>query len=91
MKNGAISGYVKPLATDVHIIDPEPDNAIKFIWEVFVAAVADIFTNSAQDQFATQIVIEGKLDAPETNIWRTLGAIFRNAFVQAFSRTIQPE
>lgn len=91
VKNGAISGYVKPLATEVYIIDPEPDSAIKFIWEVFVAAVADIFTNSAQDQFATQIVIEGQLDSPETNIWRTIGAIFRNAFVQAFSRTITPE
>ncbi len=90
-KNGAISGYVKPLATDIHMIDPEPDNAVKFIWEALVSGVMEIFSNQKKDQFATQIAIEGRLDSPETNFWVTLGGIFRNAFGQAFSNTIKPE
>ncbi len=91
VKDGAVSGYVKPLATSVHIMDSEPDDAIKFIWEALVSGVMEIFSNQKEDQFATQIALEGRLDSPQTNIWSTLGGIFRNAFGQAFSNTIKPE
>lgn len=89
--DGAVTGYVKPLATNIHLLDPEPDNAVKFIWEALASGVIDIFSNQRKDQFATQINLEGRLDQPQTNFWSTLGGIFRNAFGQAFSNTIKPE
>lgn len=89
--DGAIGGYVKPLATDVRIIDSEPESALKFIWEGLVSAVVEIFSNQRADQFATQIELQGRLDSPETNIWKTLGGILRNAFGEAFTRSITPE
>jgi hypothetical protein len=51
----------------------------------------EIFTNQSKDQFATQIELEGNLNNPETNFWSTLGGIFKNAFVKAFSNNIKQE
>ncbi len=90
LKDGNVSGFVKPLATDIHLIDLTED-PLTVLWESFVAAVIDIFSNQRKDQFATQIELQGNIDSPETNFWSTLRGIFRNAFVQAYSNTIKPE
>ncbi|PZO79739.1 MAG: hypothetical protein DI626_11505 [Micavibrio aeruginosavorus] len=90
LKNGNVTGYIKPLATDIHLIDLSED-PFTVLWESFVAAVVDIFSNQRKDQFATQIELQGTIDSPETNFWSTLRGIFRNAFVQAYTNTIKPE
>lgn len=90
VKDGRVSGFVKPLATDIGLID-NTDDAISVIWESIVSVVLEIFTNQSKDQFATQVQLEGNLDNPETNFWTTLGGIVRNAFVKAYSNTIKQE
>lgn len=92
VKNGNVSGFVKPLATDISLIDLEKDaNPIGVIWESIVSVVLEIFENQPKDQFATQIPLEGHIQNPGTDFWATLGGIFHNAFVKAYSNTIKEE
>jgi len=90
VKDGRVSGFVKPLATDIDLID-HTDDGISVLWESIVSVVMEIFTNQSKDQFATQVELEGNLDSPETDFWSTLRGILHNAFVKAYSNTIKQE
>lgn len=90
VKDGQVSGFVKPLATNVDMID-HTDDDISILWESIVSVVMEIFTNQSKDQFATQVQLEGNLDNPETDFWSTLRGIIHNAFVKAYSNTIKQE
>ena len=92
IKDNHVSGYVKPIATNVSIIDlRKPTNPIKLVWEVVVATVVEIFTNQTHDQFATKIQLEGNLGDINTDTWSTLTGIFRNAFIEAFKKGLDRE
>lgn len=85
VKDNHVSGYVKPIATNVSLIDlRKPTNPIKLAWEVVVAAVVEIFTNHSKDQFATKVPLEGNLDNIDTDRWSAVMGIIRNAFIEAF-------
>ena len=93
VKDNKVSGYVKPLATGIELIDTQKQdtNPFNVLWESIVSVVIEIFSNQSKDQFATQVQLEGPIDSPETSFWATLNGIQRNAFVKAFSRTITEE
>jgi hypothetical protein len=85
LKDNRVSGYVKPLATHVSLIDlSKKTNPIKLAWEAVVAVVVEIFTNHPKDQFATKIPLEGNLDNIDTDSWSAVAGIIRNAFIRAF-------
>jgi hypothetical protein len=87
VKNNRVSGYIKPIATHVALIDLKRDaNPIKLIWQSLVAVVVEIFTNQPKDQFATKIPLEGNLEDIETSTWPALAGIVRNAFISAFKK-----
>lgn len=84
---GQISGYIKPLATNIHIIDlNRGKNPIQVAWEVVVAAVVELFTNQRKDQFATRIPLSGNLNNIKTDTLATIVGIIRNAFIQSFKK-----
>lgn len=87
-KDGRISGYVKPIAVGISVIDLETDtgNVFSLVWEAAVAALMEIFQNQPRDQFATRVELEGDISDPDANIWSTIAGILRNAFIEAFSR-----
>ncbi len=89
-KDGSINGYVKPILTEVNMVDIEnqDSNPFDIIWESLVSVFAETVENQSQDQFALRIPLSGSLDSPETNAWSTVGSIFRNGFVKAFSRDV---
>lgn len=92
IKNNHVSGYVKPIATHVALIDLKKDsNPIKLFWQVVVATVVEIFTNHSKDQFATKVALEGSLDNIETSTWEAVSNIIRNAFVEALKRGFDKE
>ncbi len=93
IKDGKVSGFVKPLVSDIQMIDitKQDTDPFNILWESIVSVVVEIFTNQKEDQFATQVQLEGNLDSPETNFWSTLNGIFKNAFVKAFSPTFAEE
>lgn len=87
VNNGRVSGYVKPIATNIALIDVnQTSNPIQLAWEVLVAAVVEVFTNQPRDQFATKIPLEGNLNNVETDTMAALGGIIRNAFFEAVRR-----
>lgn len=85
---GRLSGYIKPVATDISLLDiPDQDsNPFHIIWESLASVVLEIFENQSEDQFAMRIPIEGSLDNPERDLWPAILSIFQNAFNQAFTK-----
>lgn len=92
VKDSHVSGYVKPIATNVALIDLRKDsNPVKLAWEAVVAVVVELFTNHTHEQFATKIPLDGNLQDIQTDTWSALGGIIRNAFVEAFKKGFDPE
>lgn len=87
IKKGRISGYIKPLASNIHLIDlNKGKNPIEVAWEVVVATVVELFTNQSKDQFATKIPLSGNLNNVQTDGFATIAGIIRNAFIQSFRK-----
>lgn len=88
VKKGQLSGYVKPILTNITLADwgEGKGSLLQNIWETIVGTVAELFENQPKDQLATKIPLTGDLNQPETAIIPTIWNIFRNAFVQAFSK-----
>jgi hypothetical protein len=89
VNDGVVKGYIKPVAENVEILDLEKDakNPISLLWESIVAFAAGIFENKPKEQLATQIPLSGDLNNLETSVWVALWNIYRNGFVQAFSKS----
>ncbi len=85
---GYATGYVKPIAIDVSLVDVgnQDTNPFNIIWESVVSVFIEVFENQSQDQFAMRIPIEGSLDKPDQDLWSAFISIFQNAFAGAFSR-----
>lgn len=83
-------GYVKPLTKDLDILDLREDgsNPIQLAWEALVAGVGQLFENRGEDQFGTQIPFSGTFSDPNPEIWPTVGALLRNAFIRALNPAI---
>lgn len=87
IKNGQVDGYVKPIVRNLSVDKiPEGTNPFQVAWATAASFLLEVFSNQANDQFATKVPLTGSLDRIETQFWPTLGGIFRNAFVEAFRR-----
>ena len=88
INNSEITGYVKPIAQDIKVVDWEKDKEkpLNLIWQSIVGVVAEFFENQKEDQFATKVPLQGNLENVESGVWPSIWNIFRNAFVQAFER-----
>jgi hypothetical protein len=80
-------GYVKPLTRDLDILDLREDdsNPVELAWEALVAGVGQLFENKGEDQFGTQIPFSGTFSDPDPELWPTIGALLRNAFIRALN------
>ena len=89
--NGRIRGYIKPIFTDVQIVNlkEDKDKPLKVIWEAVVGFVGKIFTNQSEDQMATTIPISGPIDRPGTNLLPVLAGFIRNAFIEALKPGVE--
>ena len=91
VRDGEVSGYIKPIATDISLIDlSKSANPIKVAWESVADVILTLFTNLPHDQFATTIKLEGNLDHISTSTWSTISGILRNAFVSALKKGLDP-
>lgn len=84
--NGHVSGYVKPIARQVSLVDMKQDSVLNAIWEDIVAFFMHVFKNHPKDQFALNIPISGNLNHPEQDTWAGFWSIFSNTFGEAFKR-----
>jgi hypothetical protein len=92
-KEGGFKGYVKPIIKDLDVLGHEDrhDNIFRKMWEGLVGFVGQVFKNQSEDQVATKIPFEGRLDNPDTNIWVTIVNVLQNAFIQAIQPSIDSE
>ena len=90
VQDGKLRGYVKPLLVKVDLADvgDGQGNILENIWGTIVGTVMEIFKNQPRDQVATRVPLEGDLNNPDAAILPTIWNIFRNAFVQGFSKNI---
>lgn len=88
VNEGIVTGYVKPIAQNVKLIDLKDDsNPVNLLWETVVATVKNIFKNQPENQLATRVPLVGDLNDPDPAIWPTIWNIFNNAFVKAFEHS----
>jgi hypothetical protein len=83
-------GYVKPLLKDVQIVSVEREeaNPLQKLWAGLVQVAASIFKNQPQDQLATKIPFSGSIEDPKAGVFATIVNVLRNAFVAAFSSSL---
>lgn len=85
--DGHVVGYVKPVATDLALVDLDQDkNPFNIIWEALASVFMELFQNQEKDQFALRVPLEGNLNDPEQDGWAAFWSIFKNAFGQAFTK-----
>jgi hypothetical protein len=61
------------------------------MWEAIAGGVGQVFRNQPEDQVATKIPFEGRLDNPRANIWITISNTLQNAFIRAIQPSIDNE
>ena len=90
IKDAQLTGYVKPVLEDLKIVawNESEGNFIQKSWEALVGAVTELFENQAKDQLATRVPLEGNLNDPDVGVWPTVWNVFKNAFVNAFSKQV---
>jgi hypothetical protein len=88
VNNANITGYVKPIAQNIKVVDWDKDkkNPFNLVWQSIVGVVVEFFENQKEDQFATKVPLQGNLKDIKSGVWPTIWNVFRNAFVQAFER-----
>ncbi|HST30330.1 MAG TPA: DUF748 domain-containing protein [Chthoniobacterales bacterium] len=89
-KTGAYQGYVEPVFDHMVIFNEKSaQNPAKFIWEGILGVLTDIVRNHPQDRFGTKVPFSGTFENPRPDIFATVFNAFRNAFVKAFSGTLE--
>ena len=88
--DGYLKGYLKPLISNSELIEPEEPFLTK-VWEGFVGFFQFALKNQRTDTLATKVPLEGDLNDPNTKIWPAITGIFRNAWVEAFNRSVDNE
>jgi len=89
--DGNFKGYVKPIARDLDFTAPkeDKDNIFRKAWAGLVELAAAIFKNHPKDQLATRVPFSGSIDDPDADVLATIVNILRNAFVSAFSSSLE--
>ncbi|MFL5305118.1 MAG: DUF748 domain-containing protein [Polyangia bacterium] len=89
-RDGRISGGVKPVLKNVEVKPTEGGigNRLK-AW--LADKTLNLFSDRVpgRDAVATVIPIEGKLDAPDVQLWPTILGVIRNSFVEGMSSSFR--
>jgi len=86
LKNHYMTGYVKPLFTDLKVYDAQKDKKKPILhqaYELAIGGAAKLLKNRSTKDVATKIDISGPVNTPNVNIWQAIGQFIQNAFVKA--------
>jgi Domain of Unknown Function (DUF748) len=86
VKNHYLSGYVKPLFTDVKVYDSKKDAKKPILhkaYELAIGGAAKLLKNQSTQQVATKVDISGPVSTPNVDSWQAIGQFIANAFVNA--------
>jgi hypothetical protein len=83
-------GYVRPILEDPQFASANDDEGpFRKAWEGLVNLAAKILENKQEEQVATQIPLRGEIENPDAGILTAIVNLARNAFVAAFSRSLE--
>ena len=86
VKNGEITGYIKPLFENMKVYDKRQDADKTFfrkLYEKLVGGVAKLLENRNTDKVATKADIEGRVGEAKASTWQVIGRLIENAFFRA--------
>ena len=85
-RNGAITGYVKPLFKDMQVYDTQQEKhkpIVRKVYERVVSGVAKLLENRAREEVATKAPVEGRIDNPNVSLVDVVIRLVQNAFFKA--------
>ena len=91
VKEGILSGYMKPLIKDLQVVSLKEDKFPNIVWQAVVGGISEVIENWKHDQLATKIPLEGDLNAPNIKIWPTIREVFKNMLVRALQSKLDNE
>ena len=86
IKNGEITGYIKPLFENMKVYDKRQDADKTFfrkLYEKLVGGVAKLLENRNTDKVATKADIQGRVGGAKASTWQVIGRLIENAFFRA--------
>jgi hypothetical protein len=86
VRRGEMTGYVKPLFTNVKVYDPAKNknkSVVHQAYELAIGAATKVVKNSSTQKVATRIDVSGKLDNPNVSTWQALMQFVQNGFINA--------
>jgi hypothetical protein len=86
VKNSRISGYIKPMFSDIQVYGREKDKNKSVLQQaktLLVGAMAHILKNRTTQKVASQVNLTGDLKNPQVSSWQAFVEVIRNAFIQA--------
>jgi hypothetical protein len=86
IKNGAISGYIKPFFKGMDVYDRRTDGERGVghqLYEMMIGGVAKILENRSREQVATRVDISGPVGNPNTSSWQIALGLIKNGFFKA--------
>jgi hypothetical protein len=88
--NGRYKGYAKPIAKNVQFLGLEDPvrHPLRSLWEGALQLAAELFENQPRKQVAAKIPFQGTIAGPDTDLLAAIGSVLRNAFIAAFTRSI---
>jgi len=97
IKNGDISGYVKPMFSDLEVYNYQKDKGTGVLHqakELMIGGASHLFKNRSTQQVATRVELKGKLTGPDISTWQAIVQVLHNAFIEAilpgFDRAVRP-
>ncbi len=81
-----MTGYVKPLFSDVEVYDAQKDKNKPILhqaYELAIGAAAKLVKNSSTQKVATEVNISGKLNSPDVSTWQAILQFVENGFMEA--------
>jgi hypothetical protein len=90
--DGYLKGYIKPMLINTKLIAKDDEGGLfKKLWEGFVGFFKFAFKNQGTDTLATRVPLEGDLNNVKSGIWATVLNIFKNAWIEAFSGSVDED
>ena len=93
VRDGMISGYIKPLFSDIDVYDPQQDkrkNVFRKMYEGIVGGVAKLLENS-RDEVATVTDLKGRVDDPKSSALQVIANLVKNGFIKSILPGFQGE
>ena len=88
VKDNYVTGYVKPMFTDVKVYDSQKDAKKPLLhkaYEAVIGGAAKLLKNRSTQQVATRVDISGPIKSPNVDPWQAIGQFIVNAFINAIT------